>query len=117
MEPAYGCDFDFSQGELHQFDAVDAFEQTPSLAQSFFENVAELEPERYDDSDYTDLPDLIPRETAPDEIEIENHPSPDLLPITLAVSDQVNNKKGKYFYKSLLDHGGSHVMIQARCIP
>ena len=118
LEPAYGCDMDFSTGEIHQFDATLAYETTPALAETFFEHVEELEPEHYDDTDYTDLPDLIPRQEEPeDAIQINETPTLDLLPITLAVSNQVNNKKGKYFYKSLLDHGGSHVMIQAGCLP
>jgi hypothetical protein len=52
-----------------------------------------------------------------DTLEINIHSTQDLLPTTLAVANQVNNQKGKFMSKTLLDHGGSHVMIQKRCLP
>ena len=94
----------------------------PEGPESFFSHVQELEPGYYTDVPRTTTPPQLESNESDDDNEIEindnnNINSHDLIPTTLATATQINNKLGKYWFKSLLDHGGSHVMIEQRCIP
>jgi len=44
-------------------------------------------------------------------------PSVDYVPSTLAIVKQINSTKGNFLLKSLLDHGGSHVLVRQSSIP
>jgi hypothetical protein len=40
-----------------------------------------------------------------------------MTPSTLAIVKRINNSKGQFIYKLLLDHGGSHVLIKQSALP
>ena len=74
----------------------------------------EFEPEIYDpDSTTTD-----PSESQPN---VSDGKSEDeiaqLAPNTLTIAKKVNDTSGRFLFKSLLDHGGSHVLINRRNLP
>ncbi len=51
------------------------------------------------------------------DLELTNTYHEDLIPTILATAKQVNEVTGRFVFCSLLDHGGSHVMMQQRCLP
>ena len=51
----------------------------------------------------------------PNVVEVEE--SPDKIPITLAVAKSVNDQKGHYIYRALMDHGGSHTLVKRSTLP
>ena len=89
----------------------------------FFIHAEELESPWYDVDDMTSFfsnsdPE-DPWKECPDQdiIDIEDDHLSDLIPTTLAVSKQINEVKGHFVFKTLLNHRGSHVLIQRRCLP
>ena len=40
-----------------------------------------------------------------------------LAPSTLAIARKLNDSHGRFLFKSLLDHGGSHVLVNRRALP
>ena len=107
---------DQEQGTIYMFEPTFNDQETFVLnrPESFFEHCDELEVDHYDAHVQTvsNQSTNIPK----DHFEMsESHP--DLIPTTLAVAKKINEVQGKFLFRSLLDHGGSHVMIQARSLP
>lgn len=87
---------------------------------SFFNHMDDLEIERYDIDKTTKTTSGNVTKIYPpgeDNIDINELYSNDLIPTTLATAKAINEINGRYVFRSLLDHGGSHVMIQRRCLP
>jgi len=84
--------------------------------ESFFIQVEELESQMYNGETHTIASvDVTKAYTIMDiKDDVENQ---DLVPTTLAIARNINEHQGQYLFKSLLDHNGSHTMIQRRCIP
>ena len=59
------------------------------------------------------MPAVKAAEEFDENLDIDDNLGDDLVPTTLATSRKINDIKGKFWFKTLLDHGGSHVMIQA----
>ena len=88
-------------------DSVPFCQECSDDPESFFiaGTVQEEFEEPLTDDTPADLPALVPL------------PEVDYVPSTLAVSKGVNDKKGHYLLKALLDHGGSHVLVKRSALP
>jgi hypothetical protein len=77
----------------------------------FEDTVQEIfEAETYDGADL--IVDDVVRPKLPPNISKEV-----MTPSTLAIAKQVNEQKGQFLFKSLLDPGGSHVLLNRRSLP
>lgn len=80
----------------------------------FYNNTVQetFEIEHYDEIDPTPTTITSIEEDGDDGEEVST-----LLPITLAIAKQINDIKGQFLFKSLLDHGGSHVLVNKQSLP
>ena len=86
--------------------------------ESFFSHDDDLEIERYGATNV--LPSKAngsERTGERDNMEISETYTEDLIPTTLATAKQINSIQGRFVFRSLLDHGESHVMVHRRCLP
>ena len=77
--------------------------------ESFFEHCDDLELDHYDGTS-----NVVSQGTPSTE---SNKSTLALLPTTLAVAKKINDHSRNYLFCSLLDHGGSHVVIQGQSLP
>ena len=110
------------------------FAELVDNAESFFfedSYQAEFEPELYDDDSVADLPALIKPPIDDDSdsddddeplvLDFEDNPDAlrrgELVSSTVAVARKINEQAGKFLFRSLLDPGGSHVLVNQRSLP
>jgi hypothetical protein len=104
---------------------IETGEEEFCKAESFFLTRDELKPEHYQTAPAhvihpkpIKLHSAVHSNTVIETVDLKQEEDKlDMVPTTLSVVKKINDKEGRYFFKSLFDSGGTSVMVNKRAIP